>query len=196
MRLSAIHLVHQMGSSRRVIGRDGIRVDARAWVLFLFTLVHPQILLAVERGELAPDFTLPPLRVAEIRLAQTVSLADYRGKVVYLDFWDSWCAPCRESLPALDALRDEFSRADFEIVAVNLDADPAAGRRFLSRYPVGYPVASDPSARVSLTYELQGLPTAFLIGRDGLVHHVHQGFRLEDMRKIRAELVALLAQSG
>ena len=185
-----------MDNSRRVIGRGGIRVDARVWVLFVFALLLPQILLAVEKGEVAPDFTLPPLRVAEIRLAQTVSLAEYRGKVVYLDFWDSWCAPCRESLPALDALREEFSRAEFEIVAVNLDADPAAGRRFLSRYPVGYPVASDPGARVSVTYELKGLPTAFLIGRDGVVRHVHQGFRIEDMRKIRAQLVALLAQSG
>ncbi len=76
---------------------------------------------------------------------------------------------------------------------MNLDADPAAGRRFLAQYPVAYPVASDPSANAAATYRLSALPTAFLIGRDGVVRHVHQGFRKADIPMIRAELVELIA---
>ena len=170
-----------------------MRVTAWSWLLLLLVSTQAANLLAVEKGDVAPDFTLPPLRAADIAAAQTLSLSDFRGKVVYLDFWDSWCGPCRESLPALDALRSELPGDAFEIVAVNLDADPAAGRRFLAQYPVAYPVASDPSANAAATYRLSALPTSFLIGRDGVVRHVHQGFRKADIGMIRAELVELIA---
>ena len=121
-----------------------------------------------------------------------VRLSDYRGTVVYLDFWDSWCAPCRESMPWLTKLRERYAREDFEVVAVNLDADPEDGRRFLRAHPVTYPVAMDPAAGSKERYALEVLPTAFLIDRTGRVRYVHVGFRSEDREKINtlvAELV-------
>lgn len=192
LRLPAIQ-PERLWNKKREFGGDGTRLVAWSWLLLLLVCLQTPNLLAVEKGDVAPDFTLPPLRAADIAKAQVLSLSDFRGKVVYLDFWDSWCGPCRESLPALDGLRSELSRDAFEIVAVNLDADPAAGRRFLAQYPVTYPVASDPSANAAAAYRLSALPTSFLIDRDGVVHHVHQGFRKEDIGKIRAELVKLIA---
>ena len=166
LRLPAIQ-PERLWNKKREFGGDRMRVNAWSWLLLLLVSTQAPILLAVEKGDLAPDFTLPPLRAADIAMAQALSLSDFRGKVVYLDFWDSWCGPCRESLPALDAMRRELPGDAFEVFAVNLDADPAAGRRFLAQYPVAYPVASDPSANAAATYRLRALPTSFLIGRDG-----------------------------
>ena len=115
--------------------------------------------------------------------------------MVYLDFWDSFCAPCRESFPLLDALRAEYSRDDVEILAVSLDTDPRAALSFLARHPVNYPVASDPAAITAGAYGLKGLPTAFLISRDGVVISVHRGFEPGDITTIRHKLAALIGNS-
>src|SRR5687767_7146528 len=86
---------------------------------------------AVEVGEQAPSFTLPKLN--EEASAGAVNLADFRGKVVYVDFWASWCAPCQVSIPLLSELRNSYAEEglDFEVVAINVDSDPADGTDFL-----------------------------------------------------------------
>ncbi len=83
--------------------------------------------LALEPGDAAPAFTAPALDGS-----QDVSLADHRGKVVYLDFWASWCAPCLQSLPQLQTLQRELGDEGFQVVAVNVDQDPDKGRRLLA----------------------------------------------------------------
>ena len=143
---------------------------------------------ALKEGERAPVFTAPALVGKE-----QVSLSAYRGKVVYLDFWASWCAPCLSSLPLLDELRQEFSAADFQIVAVNVDANPKDGRAFLRKRPIGYPSASDPKGNLPARFEVETMPTSFLIDRQGVIRYVHKGFRKGDMDELRERIKELVA---
>jgi thiol-disulfide isomerase/thioredoxin len=179
----------------------------RAWGYCWFViaaLVFPHALYAVEPGDSAPDLTLPIIANAsagELSMASAqgsryplLTLSTYLGKVVYLDFWDSSCTPCRDSLPLLSELRATYRRSDVEIVAVNLDPDPNDALRFLSAHPVSYPVVSDPSLLSSQTYDLSALPTAFFIARDGTVHSVHHGFQNQDIETINNKLTAMIAE--
>ena len=144
-------------------------------------------LRALELGDEAPAFSAPGLT------GGTVSLASYRGKVVYLDFWASWCGPCAKSLPALDQLRREFAPGDFQIVAVNLDRNPAVAARFLKQRPVGYPSAIDPKGSLPGAFGVEAMPTSFLIDREGVVQYVHRGFRDTDVDPLRKQIQKLVA---
>lgn len=142
----------------------------------------------VELGAPAPDVTLPA-----IAGDATLSLADLRGKIVYVDFWASWCGPCRQSLPELDRLRSKY-RDHFEVFAINLDEDPADGLRFLERFPVSYPVVSDTAGKYPELFGVMGMPTSYLLDRNGNVRYVHQGYREGDAQKIEAVLRQLMAE--
>jgi peroxiredoxin len=146
---------------------------------------------AIDEGQPAPAFRAPALDGGG-----TVSLAAHRGKVVYLDFWASWCAPCLTSLPLLEELRKEFSPRDFQVVAVNVDRDLEKARRFLERRPIGYPSASDPEGRLPGRFGVETMPTSFLIDRHGLVRHVHPGFRKSDLDGLRATIAELVKEKG
>ena len=141
---------------------------------------------AVELGEPAPAFTAPAVGGGEI------SLAAYRGKVVYLDFWATWCGPCAQSLPAIDDLRDEFADSDFRVLAINVDRQKGAAQTFLRRRPVSYPSGLDPQGEIPVRFGVQTMPTSFLIDRDGVVRHVHRGFRTSDVPELRRKIQALL----
>jgi peroxiredoxin len=142
---------------------------------------------AVERGAAAPGFSAPALTGGG-----NVSLAAYRGKVVYVDFWASWCPPCLESLPQFEALRKELPSDRFQIVAINLDKDPAKARAFLAKHPIGYPSASDPQGKIPGSFGLETMPTSYLIDERGVVRYVHEGFRKGDIDEIRAQIQKLL----
>jgi len=143
---------------------------------------------AVDAGDKAPDFRAPALGDGMKKL----SLKDFRGKVVYLDFWASWCAPCATALPVLDAFRKEFGKDGFQVLAINVDSDPADATKFLSRRPVGYPSVSDPKGRLPEQFGIQTMPTSFLIDRNGVVRKVHKGFKKSDVDELRAEIRKLV----
>jgi thiol-disulfide isomerase/thioredoxin len=149
---------------------------------------------ATETGEAAPDFTLPPLRTEDGSAA--ISLADFRGKVVYVDFWASWCPPCLVSIPLLNELRNEYVDAGkpFEVLAVNVDADPEDGKDFLLDEPVNYVVVSDPKGDTPRLYQVPGMPTSYLVDTKGQVRLVHTGFKKSDIEMIEAEVVKLLEE--
>ena len=123
----------------------------------------------------------------------TIDLKELRGKTVLLDFWASWCGPCKQSLPMLDEMRSDLVAAGypdmFEIIAVNLDEDPEAAKKFLQRYPVSYPVISDPAAELAVLYKIPTMPTTFIIDREGVVVWRHEGFRPAELSDIRRRLV-------
>jgi peroxiredoxin len=144
-------------------------------------------LFAIDTGDSAPAFTLPSLHGDKI-----ISLDDYRGKVVYLDFWASWCEPCRQSFPWLAGLYREAKKRGFEVLAVNVDDRPDAGREFLMNYPVDYAVASDHEGLVTGLYKVRGLPTAFLLDRNGKVQHIHMGFKAQDTEYLGALIMNLI----
>lgn len=139
--------------------------------------------------EAAPAFEGTPLKGrARIRLE------DYLGKVVYLDFWASWCPPCRQSLPWLERLHREHGAAGLEVLSVNVDEKSADARSFLWQYPVGFPVINDASGAIAALYNVQDVPTCFLIDRDGQLRTSHRGFRKADTARLRAELAVLLRE--
>jgi thiol-disulfide isomerase/thioredoxin len=144
---------------------------------------------AVSQGDMAPNFKLKNLASGK---AET--LKEYRGKVVYLDFWASWCGPCRQSLPLLNDLRKELKRKGFEVIAVNLDENVSDAKDFLKQFPVQYPVLLDSKGTVPAKYNLPGMPTSYLIDRKGLVQKVHIGFKETDMDDIRKSVISLLRQ--
>ena len=125
----------------------------------------------------------------------TVKDSTYLGRVTYVDFWASWCGPCRLSLPALNRLSKEFDTADFGVVAISVDYVDEDALDFLKRYPVDYPVAIDKTGNSGRDFAVAGMPSGYLIGRDGLIREVHVGFRKGDEALLREQIQALIADS-
>ncbi len=133
-------------------------------------------------GARAPDFTLPELGetpAAGDRRApsgRTRSLGEFAGRVVWLDFWASWCGPCRLSFPWLDAMQAKHGARGLQVVAINLDRVEDDALRFLAERPVRFLVLRDAAAATPIAYRVAAMPTGVLIGRDGLILSRHAGF--------------------
>jgi cytochrome c biogenesis protein CcmG, thiol:disulfide interchange protein DsbE len=125
-------------------------------------------------GTQAPNFSARALDGGEM------SLADYSGKVVLLNIWATWCAPCREEMPSMQRLYEAFEGTDFEILAVSVDAQPgerdASGnpggnlRAFAEEFGLTFPIVHDPAGNIQRIYQTTGVPETFLIGRDGIIY--------------------------
>ena len=148
---------------------------------------------AVERGQVAPAIDLPLISTQE-ESAASMSLAELRGKVVYLDFWASWCSPCRMSFPQLELLRVELGPRGFEVLAVNVDEFEADALTFLEEIPVTYPVVYDAAGLSPRAYGILGMPTGYLIDREGVIRLVHHGFRRNDGAKLKLKIIELLGE--
>jgi peroxiredoxin len=144
---------------------------------------------AVESGQPAPAFSAPALPAGG-----DVSLADYAGQVVYLDFWASWCAPCRQSLPWMEEQRREFADRGFEVIAINVDENPRDALKFLERVPVSYPVVADHRGQLANLYNVSEMPSSFLIDRQGVVRLVHRGFNKSDAARLRQQIATLVGE--
>jgi thiol-disulfide isomerase/thioredoxin len=144
---------------------------------------------ASEVGEVAPQFTLPTLQQGE-----AVSLEKYKGKVVYLDFWASWCAPCRTSFPLLNELHQKLKDKGFEVLAVNQDEDEAKAKKFLEEIPVSFTVVRDATGEWSDKYVVESMPTSFLIDQQGVIQNIHHGFVSDDIKEIENKVVELLGK--
>lgn len=155
-------------------------------MLAALVLAAPPV-AALEAGDQAPQFSAPRL-VGNGQL----SLAEMHGELVYVDFWASWCAPCLVALPQLEALRQEFAGQGLAVLGVNVDREPDRARRLVERFELGYPSVSDPEGRLPERFELDTMPSSFLIDRAGVVRYVHVGFRNGDLEILRARIRELL----
>ncbi len=142
---------------------------------------------AVEVGQQAPDVDLEGAGLPP-RLSQLA------GKVVYLDFWASWCAPCRQSFPWMNDMHRKYAAKGLKIVGVNLDGDQDDAEAFMKQVPTKFAVSFDPKGQSVKGFGIKGMPTAVLIGRDGKILHVQLGWRPTDHTKLEAKLAAALSR--
>lgn len=129
----------------------------------------------------APAFDLPGAR-----------LADLRGKVVYVDFWASWCGPCRKSFPWMNALQQRHGAAGLQVVAINVDEKREDAAAFLARVPANFTIAYDPAGATPRAYGIKGMPSSALVGRDGKLLWMHTGFNEADQDKLEERIRAAL----
>ena len=158
-------------------------------LLLMVFFILPLSVSAISVGETVPSF-----KARTIDGNKSLALEDYRGKVVLLDFWASWCPPCLKSLPKYNDLRREIGTANFEIVAVNVDENTDDARKFLQKHPVSYPIAKDPKGILPGVFGVKAMPTSYLIDRNGVVQYVHAAFKEGDIEILRAEIQKLIAK--
>jgi thiol-disulfide isomerase/thioredoxin len=125
---------------------------------------------------------------------KSAGLSDYRGKVVYVDFWASWCTPCRQSFPIYDALQKELGAQGFVVLAVNKDMKAADAERFLARTPVSFTTFSDADDAWAKAFAVKTMPTGVLIDRKGRIRHVHSGFTTKTEGELRTQVAELLKE--
>ena len=167
-----------------------IAIAALAVALGLFFLNRHRALSAaagatsIARHPFAPEFSLPGLT------GQTIDLSAYRGKIVLLDFWATWCEPCREEIPHFVELQNKYRDQGLQIIGVSMDDEPEPVREYSQRFNMNYPVAMGNAKTGELYGGVLGLPIAFLIGRDGRIEAKHIG--ATDISVFEQEIKALL----
>ena len=129
---------------------------------------------------------------AEIYDIGELDLTGQKGKVVYLDFWASWCKPCRESFPWMNALLKKYPADKFTVMTVNLDASAEEMQRFLERMPADFDIYHDASGVIADKFELEGMPTSYLIDANGNVVRKHIGFYTGKIEEYEREIEELL----
>lgn len=157
----------------------------RVCVAMLLAVSAGSSALALEIGTSAPEFALPGSK-------QEVKLSDYRGKVVYLDFWASWCAPCKRSFPWMNALQKRYGEKGLQIIAISLDAKVADAKQFLLESPVDFVIAFDSSGSSGKQFAIKGMPSSFLLDANGKILHRHAGFNDEKAVQIEQQIKAAL----
>lgn len=122
----------------------------------------------------------------------TLDLQALRGRVVYLDFWASWCVPCRQSFPWMQAMKDAYERTGLSVVAINLDQQRDDADRFLEKFHPSFEVRFDPQGTLAEQFRVSGMPTSVVIDRHGAVRYTHIGFRAGDSATYEQQLRQLI----
>ena len=140
---------------------------------------------ALDAGQAVPDIELSSGAGAD-------RLSKLKGKVVYVDFWASWCGPCRQSFPWMNEMQGKYGTKGLQIVGINLDAKRADADQFLAQLPANFALSFDAKGDSAKNFGVKGMPMSVLIGPDGKVLAVHQGFKDEDRKELEAKFVSAL----
>lgn len=154
----------------------------------LATVVVAFPALAGELSGAAPDFTL------QVRGGEEISLSDLRGNVVMINFWATWCGPCREEMPHLEALHQRYSDLGFTLLGVNVEEDSRLSDRFLADTPVTFDILFDPENRVSELYDVVAMPSTVLVDREGNLRYIHHGYKAGYENEYQSQVRALLRE--
>lgn len=139
-------------------------------------------------GQPAPDFALKSASGENLRLSE------YRGEVVMINFWATWCGPCRQEMPLLDEMYDRYRRIGFQLLGVNIDDDAGKAMEMVEELGVSFPVLFDSEKSVSERYEVEAMPVTILVDRGGTVRYVHQGYKPGYEQTYLSEIRALLRE--
>jgi len=167
-------------------------IFTRTWlslllVCFVSTTVLTQSSAASMKGA-APNFTLKSLT------GKNLKLSEMTGNVVLINFWASWCGPCREEMPLLNDLHKKYEPLGFTVLGVNVEEDAKNARGFLKNFPVDFPVLLDNKNQVSKKYNVIAMPTTVVLDRDGNVRYLHQGYKPGDEEKYRKMVKKLVRE--
>ena len=132
--------------------------------------------------------------VIPVHADSSLDLTGLRGRVVYIDFWASWCGPCRQSFPWMETMKSTYEGQGLRIVAVNLDKDRADADKFLNQFRPTFDVRFDPKGELAESYKVQGMPSSVLIDRHGVARFTHVGFRPIDGAMYEAQVRELLSE--
>lgn len=127
--------------------------------------------------------------------AEKLDLDQHRGKIVVLDFWASWCVPCRRSFPWMNEMQEKYADEGLVIIAVNVDNDPSDAEEFLQKYPANFLIAYDDDRQLVRQYAIEAMPSSFLIDRDGTLVQNHLGFKVAKTDEYEAAIVAALGKT-
>ncbi len=153
-------------------------------ILTLYGLLGSGVTYAAQ----APDFKLEGQQ-------KQVKLSDYRGQIVYLDFWASWCQPCRKSFTWMNKMQSLYGEEGFKVIAINLDESRQEANKFLQKIPANFAIAFDPRGDTAETYSVKAMPSSYLIDKNGNIIHANLGFRGKDEDKLETKIRTLIRQS-
>jgi peroxiredoxin len=136
----------------------------------------------------APDFSLPDAS------GGSVALADFKGQVVLINFWASWCGPCRQEMPLLDELSTRYAPLGFTMLGVNVEEDSSAANGFLSGTPVSFPVLYDRENTVSKLYDVIAMPSTVIVDRAGQIRYIHHGYEAGNEHDYQDQIRALIRE--
>lgn len=159
------------------------------FLISLLCLSVSSITHAVEVGQPVPD-----CQITSAIGSQALNIGAYRGKVVLVDFWATWCAPCEQSMPFFNSLRNELKDKGFEIVAINVDEDMEETKRFLETHVVDYPVVMDPKGQCPSVFDVKAMPSSYFVDKTGKVRAIHLGYRQSDQEGLRKQVLDLVGE--
>lgn len=139
-------------------------------------------------GQAAPDFVL------KSSTGENLRLSEHRGDVVMINFWATWCGPCRQEMPLLDDLHSRYGRVGFSLLGVNIDDDARRAMQMIDELGVNFPVLFDETKEVSKLYQVEAMPVTVLVDRSGTVRHVHHGYKPGYEEKYLTEIRSLLRE--
>jgi len=160
----------------------------KAFFLFLVSSLIFSNVHAAAMGENSPDCVLTSLNNTPVHFHE------YTGKVLYVDFWASWCTSCVQSFPFLNQLTHEFGEQGLHIIGVNLDEKVDDALAFLGHHPSHFTIANHGSEQCAKSFEVQAMPSSYLIDKHGVIRHIHQGFREGEMEELKTKITQLLAE--
>ncbi len=165
------------------------KLRSGAWRLLLVAaLCLPHIGAAKQPLQAAPNFTLPSMEGSNIRLSE------YRGDVVLVNFWASWCGPCRQEMPLLDKMYQRYKKAGFTLLGVNVEKDGSKGQRIAEKLKLSFPVLFDKKQQVVDDYNVSSMPSTVLVDRDGNIRYVHLGYKAGDEKMYSKMVKELLIE--
>ena len=144
---------------------------------------------AVNVGDSAPNFKLPRLE-----RSGDIQLSSFRGKVVYVDFWASWCVPCRKSFPWMNAMQAKHQQDGLVVLSINLDAQAELAEKFLQQTPANFAIIYDAKGKLAKKFKLKGMPSSYLFNRQGKLISAHSGFNGKKQQIYQQEIEKALAQ--
>lgn len=152
------------------------------------------LVVTIPAWAINPGDILPECPAAQVETNKPLDFSVYKGKVVLVDFWATWCSPCLKSMPFFNTLRNELASQGFEIVAINVDEDSELARQFLQSHPVDYVTSFDADGHCPALFEVKAMPSSYLVDKIGKVRFIHLGYRDSDQESIRQEITKLLSE--